>query len=86
MLIFIDRNPVVVVVVPRGLLRMVAVMVSPFYVLALAGVSGDMMFLVCDDLAAFVQRMCADKIRTDNPRPCICALAVLLVVKTHYYT
>ena len=43
-----------VVVVPRGLLRMVAVMMSPFDVLALAGVSGDMMFLVCDDLAAFV--------------------------------
>ena len=43
-----------VVVVQRGLLRMVAVMVSPFDVLALAGVSGDMLFLVCDDLAAFV--------------------------------
>ena len=37
-----DRNLVVVVVVPRGLLRMVAVLVSPFDVLALAGVSGDM--------------------------------------------
>ena len=49
-----DRNLVVVVVVPRGLLRMVAVLVSPFDVLALAGVSGDMVFLVCDDLAAFV--------------------------------
>ena len=43
-----------VVVAQRGLLRMVAVMVSPFDVLALAGVSRDMMFLVCDDLAAFV--------------------------------
>ena len=43
-----------VVVVPRGLLRMVAVMMSPFNVLALAGVSGDKMCLVCDDLAAFV--------------------------------
>ena len=75
-----------VVVVPRDLLRMVAVMVSPFDVLALAGVSGDMMFLGCDDLAAFVKRMCADKIRTVNPRPCICALAVLVVVKTHDYT
>ena len=49
-----DRNLVVVVVVPQGLLRMVGVMVSPFDVLALAGVSGDMLFLVCDDLAAFV--------------------------------
>ena len=49
-----DRNLVVVVVVQRGLLRMVAVMVSPFDVLALAGVSGDMLLLVCDDLAAFV--------------------------------
>ena len=27
---------------------------TPFDVLALAGVSGDMLFLVCDDLAAFV--------------------------------
>ena len=27
---------------------------TPFNVLALAGVSGDMLFLVCDDLAAFV--------------------------------
>ena len=43
-----------VVVVRRGLLRMVAVMVSPFDVLALVGVSGDMLLLVCDDLAAFV--------------------------------
>ena len=51
-----------VVVVRRGLLRMVAVillrmvavMVSAFDVLALAGVSGDTLFLVCDDLAAFV--------------------------------
>ena len=49
-----DRNLVVVVVVPQGLLRMVGVMVSPFDVLALVGVSGDMLFLVCDDLAAFV--------------------------------
>ena len=49
-----DRNLVVVVVVPQGILRMVGVMVSPFDVLALAGVSGDMLFLVCDDLAAFV--------------------------------
>ena len=44
-----DRNLVVVVVVRRGLLRMVAVMVSPFDVLALEGVSGEMMLLVCDD-------------------------------------
>ena len=29
-------------------------MVSPFDVLALPGVSGDTLFLVCDDLAAFV--------------------------------
>ena len=29
-------------------------MVSPFDVLALAGVSGDTLFLVCDDLADFV--------------------------------
>ena len=29
-------------------------MVSPFDVLALEAVCGDMMFLVCDDLAAFV--------------------------------
>ena len=29
-------------------------MLTPFDVLALAGVSGDMLFLVCDDLAAFV--------------------------------
>ena len=43
-----------VVVVRRGLLRMVAVMVSPFDVLALAEVSGDMIFVVCGDLAAFV--------------------------------
>ena len=49
-----DLNLLVVVVVPQGLLRMVGVMLSPFDVLALAGVSGDMMFLVCDDLAAFV--------------------------------
>ena len=49
-----DRNLVVVVVVRRGLLRMVAVMLSPFDVLALPGVSGDTLFLVCDDLAAFV--------------------------------
>ena len=27
---------------------------TPFDVLALAGVSGDMLFLVCEDLAAFV--------------------------------
>ena len=27
---------------------------TPFDVLALAGVSGDMLLLVCDDLAAFV--------------------------------
>ena len=49
-----DRNLVVVVVVRRDLLRMVAVMVSPFDVWALAGVSRDMMFLICDDLAVFV--------------------------------
>ena len=51
---FGDRNLVVVVVVPQGLLRMVGVMVSPFDVLALAEVSSDMMFVVCGDLAAFV--------------------------------
>ena len=49
-----DRNLVIVVVVRRGLLRMVVVMVSPFDVLALAEVSSDMMFVVCGDLAAFV--------------------------------
>ena len=49
-----DRNLLVVVVVPRGLLRMVAVLVSPIDVLALEAVCGDMMILVCDDLAAFV--------------------------------
>ena len=27
---------------------------TPFDVLALAGVNGDMLLLVCDDLAAFV--------------------------------
>ena len=41
-----DLNLVVVVVFRRGLLRMVAVMVSPFEVLALEGVSRDMIFLV----------------------------------------
>ena len=40
-----DWNIVVVVVVRRGLLRMVVVMVWPFDVLALVEVSGDTMFL-----------------------------------------
>ena len=47
-------NLVVVVVVRRGLLRMVGVLVSPFDILALEAVSVDMMLFVCDDLAAFV--------------------------------
>ena len=49
-----DLNLVVVVVVRRGLLRMVAVMVSPFDVLALEAVSGGIVLLVCDNLSAFV--------------------------------